>query len=256
MKNFSHFSQIQQMTGQATVLELHRLTSPGVRYASRTAQSSCQSPACTHPLCKHFVFEPGTIVPALLMLSTWKALLAFTHHSNTIRNNFKWLCCRPRTFLLKKKFASKLCEHLMGWQIDELSWDWQWGVHFCWLLFYLSAANSDRNVREASTLGKLLPACKKLQYKQFLLVPSCKESSKSIVSRCSNQCFQFTPVHKPNMSWGWLVHPLYTFTYDLLYTDFYCVRNALPRRLLRTSKIKKQYSRPILNNFYHKNPIS
>lgn len=202
-----------------------------------------------------FVFEPVTIVPALLTLSTWKALLDFTHHSNSTWNNFKWLCCRPRTFLLGKKFASKLsglvsrraelgltvrCPALLAALPPQLCKQWQersWGF----------------NSWQA-------PCCLqtglKLQHKQFSLVPSCKEPSKSTASRCSKQCFQFSPAHKPNVSQGWLVHPLYAFTYDLLHTDSYCVRNALPRRLLSTSEIKKQYSRPILNNFYHKNPIS
>lgn len=150
------------MTRQATVLQFLRLTSLGARYASGTAESWCWSPACTHPLCKHLVFEPVTIVPALLTLSTSKALLGFTHHSNTIRNNFEWLCCRPRTLLLKKKFASKLCEHFSGLVNSWAELGLTLRVQFCWLLFYLSPANSVRNVREPSTLGKLLPACKQV----------------------------------------------------------------------------------------------
>jgi len=39
---------------------------------------------------------------------------------------------------------------------------------------------------------------------------------------------------------------VYTYTYDLLCTDLYWLKNALPRGLLWTPKIKNQYSRPIL----------
>lgn len=260
-KNFSHFSQIQQMTRQATELQFLRLASLGARYASGTAEWWCWSPACTHPLCKHFVFDPVTIVPALLTLSTSKALLDFTHHSNTIRNNFKWLCCRPRTFLLKKKFASKLCEHFSGlvnrWA--ELGLTMRGAV--------LLAALSPQYCKQCQECSWAFnswqtPSClqtsSKLQHKQFSLCLPAKSHLKAL-SRCSNQCFQFSPVHKPNVARGWLVHPymLLHMTYSMLisiawgglcqegYSEHQKLKNTTAGQFWTTSTIN-----PLLPNYF------
>lgn len=152
VKSFSHFSQIQQMTGQATGLEFHRVTSPRARCASRTAEPSCWSPACPDPLCL-------SLWPLCQLSSRWALEKPswISHITVTVPGTTSSGSAVDQEH---SYWERSLPANSMGWWVEELSWDWQWGVQPCWLLFHLSSASSDRNVREASTLGKLLAACR------------------------------------------------------------------------------------------------